>query len=423
MTSKDFNAKYGVTEKFLEKIVLVKKTDNSLSSIAGRPKRQLVEIFKRFVKNPVVLISLIVFLLVIVLSLIIPLTSPYKEVTPVESGLQSDYFRDLPPSFQPIVTTTSNDFKTRYELYSNPNYQYHNFLKPFLERAKVERFDQLTPGRVISTFRYDAYEWFRLDSLNIAINAASRTQEITDQLVNQLAGNIKIPYTVLGSDQRGFDIWTNTWIGTWSSIRLALIVSLIATFIGVTIGAALGYHAGKWIDTVFMRLIDIFTSPPTLIWILILVSLFGYNDLALGIILVITGWPSAVGGTRLFMIIVKDNEFIIASKSIGASKLRLIYNHALPAIIGKISSQFVRSIPANILTVAGLAFLGFFTNDSSANLGQLLNTAANQIPASLTASYNFWPILLPALILLFLSISLHFIAVGIHDALDPKIIR
>lgn len=89
------------------------------------------------------------------------------------------------------------------------------------------------------------------------------------------------------------------------------------------------------------------------------------------------------------MIIVKDNEFIIASKSIGASKLRLIYNHALPAIIGKISSQFVRSIPANILTVAGLAFLGFFTNDSSANLGQLLNTAANQIPASLTASYNF----------------------------------
>ncbi|UWV85970.1 ABC transporter permease subunit [Mycoplasmopsis cynos] len=82
-----------------------------------------------------------------------------------------------------------------------------------------------------------------------------------------------------------------------------------------------------------MRLVDIFSAPPTLIWLLIFATTFGTTDLTLGFALVFVGWVGAVGRTRLFIITVKDSEFITASESVGASKARLIYRHALPAII------------------------------------------------------------------------------------------
>ncbi|MCU9934921.1 ABC transporter permease subunit [Mycoplasmopsis cynos] len=165
-----------------------------------------------------------------------------------------------------------------------------------------------------------------------------------------------------------------------------------------------------------MRLVDIFSAPPTLIWLLIFATTFGTTDLTLGFALVFVGWVGAVGRTRLFIITVKDSEFITASESVGASKARLIYRHALPAIIGKISTSYVQSIPSIILSISALAFLGFFQADD-ANLGKIINSAAA------FASNNIWILLLPSIILLSISVSLHFIALGIHDALDPKVIK
>ncbi|UWV83085.1 ABC transporter permease subunit [Mycoplasmopsis cynos] len=166
-----------------------------------------------------------------------------------------------------------------------------------------------------------------------------------------------------------------------------------------------------------MRLVDIFSAPPTLIWLLIFATTFGTTDLTLGFALVFVGWVGAVGRTRLFIITVKDSEFITASESVGASKARLIYRHALPAIIGKISTSYVQSIPSIILSISALAFLGFFQADD-ANLGKIINSNNAAF-----ASNNIWILLLPSIILLSISVSLHFIALGIHDALDPKVIK
>ncbi|MCU9934300.1 ABC transporter permease subunit [Mycoplasmopsis felis] len=167
-----------------------------------------------------------------------------------------------------------------------------------------------------------------------------------------------------------------------------------------------------------MRLIDIFSAPPTLVWLLLFVSLFGTTDTTLAFSMIFVGWVGFVARTRLFIITVKDSEFITASKSVGASKTRLIYKHALPGIIGKIATSYVSSIPSIILSISSLAFLGFFKTNKDINLGQIISAASSE------AGSNFWILLLPSLILLSISVSLHFIALGVHnDALDPKVIK
>lgn len=187
--------------------------------------------------------------------------------------------------------------------------------------------------------------------------------------------------------------------------------------IGISIGAFLGFYAGKLIDTIIMRVIEIFLAPPTLIWILLFVSIIGANEWSLVLTLTIVGWPGFVGITRMFIITVKDEEFIIAAKAIGVGTPRRIFVHALPTIIGKIANNIVRSVPGVILWIASLAFLGFFKEKKDTNLGQMLIEASQEVGS------NIWIIALPTIILLFLSLSLNFIALGVHDALDPRVMN
>ncbi|MGL5204854.1 MAG: ABC transporter permease, partial [Metamycoplasmataceae bacterium] len=223
--------------------------------------------------------------------------------------------------------------------------------------------------------------------------------------------------TILGTTQEGFDVWTRTWTATRDSLMLSLSVAFSETFIGIVIGAYLGFHAGTWIDTVLTRLIDIVKNVPSIIWFLLLVSLF--KDVTFGTLflsLVIIGWTNPVYQTRLWIITVKDQEYIMASKSIGASTNRQIFVHALPAIIGKLATTLVQRIVIVILFVSSLAFLGFIPFGGEPNLGTILNEARSQV------ENNIWILLLPSLILLSISLSIQFIANGLHDALDPKLV-
>ncbi|MGV2393186.1 UNVERIFIED_CONTAM: ABC transporter permease subunit [Campylobacter lari] len=79
-----------------------------------------------------------------------------------------------------------------------------------------------------------------------------------------------------------------------------------------------------------------------------------------------------MSSTRLFVITVKDEEYIVAAKSTGARPMRQIFNHALPAVIGKIAQSYVRRIPSVIISIASLAFLGFFKDQNSYNLGKFM---------------------------------------------------
>ncbi|WP_373437815.1 ABC transporter permease [Metamycoplasma equirhinis] len=412
-----FNKTYKINTDLASKFNFVAEKDKiQASSIAGKPKKMWIEVIKRFFTNPIVIASLIVFVAIILCSLIIPATSDFKpnvKITP------SDYVRSLPPFYKSFITKIVAPDSPENNLYQNIlnqsalDPQYSQWLKFFTDSFSRE----ITPdGEYL--IKYNAFNLVIAAKLNELINDAKLAgKSLTDtDVIAIIAKETKVYSKVLlGTSSTGYDIWVTTWYATWRAVKIALIVVLLEGVIGISIGAFLGFKAGKLVDTIAMRIIEIFMSPPTLIWILLFVSIIGAKEWALILALTVVGWPGFVGLTRMFIITVKDEEYITASKAIGASTARSVFVHALPAIIGKIANSLVKAVPGVILWIASLAFLGFFKEDGEINLGQML------IEASSERGSNIWIILLPTLILLFLSLSLNFIALGVHDALDPKV--
>ncbi len=353
---------------------------SGISSLSGKQKRITVDIAGRFFKNYFALVSLLVFSSIFLISIIAPAISRFGSNTAILS-IDYQFVSNLPPSYAPVVTEVLTITQLEH---------IEKILGPIIDKK------ELTPnGDWLVTYnKYDL------------INA-------TLQISNPDAGNFG---TLLGTTQEGIDIWTRTWTATRDSLLLSILVAFTETAIGIVIGAYLGFHAGTWIDTVLTRIIDIIKNVPSIIWFLLLVSLF--KDINFGTLflsLVIIGWTAPVYQTRLWIITVKDQEYILASKSIGASTNRQIFHHALPAIIGKLATSLVQRIVIVIFFISSLAFLGFIPHGGEPNLGTILNEARSQV------ENNVWILLLPSLILLFISLSTQFIANGLHDALDPKL--
>ncbi|MFV8401218.1 ABC transporter permease [Mycoplasma sp. 005V] len=440
MNAKEFEKKYNLSLNQLRTSVtqFAPREESLLNNIAGKPKKLLVEIFKRFFTSWVSVLSLIVFVAILIVSIVVTAVAKYSATEPLSQTVpiylpngtmletSSPNVQNLPPIFSPWYSSENipNFFKITQEWGNNDYYGgvlWNRFI--YFGDDNVNNAIRIVQiNDETQSVSVNAYAFLKARNIAIALEKSGLAKNAPVDQVNAMIDKIITlnPQlnltTYLGTNKDGIDIWTLSWVGTWQAIRLAIIVATVQTIIGVAIGAYLGFHVGSWIDTVIMRLIDIFVAPPTLIWLLIFASTFGTTDLTLGIALVVIGWVGSVGSTRMFIITVKDQEYITASKSVGASKARLIYKHALPAIIGKISTSYVASIPSIIMSVSSLAFLGFFKSDQ-ANLGAILSSAAAQ------AGDNAFILVLPAMILLLISISLHFVALGVHDALDPKVIK
>lgn len=351
-------------------------------SLTGKPKIAVLDIIKRFCKNYVAMVSLFIIVTICFFGLLAPIISPYSATKPA-SEVSLDWIVNMPPSYSPIVT----------EIVSN---------NIFEEIKKVNDANQSL--NIIKTYQQLGGEWM------ITYNKYL--------LVAHLTSSSTSLHTLLGTNNLGIDIWTRTWVATRDSITLAFLVATTDAVIGITIGAILGFNAGKWVDTIFTRVIDVIINIPTLIWFLMLITIVPtINQFTLYLILISVGWVYMVNNTRLWIITVKDQEFIMASKSIGASKKRQIFVHALPTIIGKLSTNYVRRIVIVIISLSSLTFLGFLPTTGSPNLGTLLQEARSQFEK------NIWILLLPSTILLFFSLSAQFIANGLHDALDPQVVR
>ncbi|BBU47405.1 ABC transporter permease [Mycoplasmopsis felis] len=438
MTSKEFNKKYKLSFKGIDNPFQQVINSNTFTNVAGKPKKLLLEIFKRFFKNWVAILFLVVFIFVLSTSLFVTSASPYDTNINVSNtvGLNliankkgeylptsSEYTGALPTKWREFVyvsdVLSNTTFRNVTSVYFDEN-QFSGFFGKLLNEQNIIKTETIN-GNV--NLLFNPYKWYTHHSIFLVFVNSQIPQGLTHSeyqvFYNEaLQSNPQLNLnTFLGTSKSGIDIWTQSWVGTWKAIRLAIIIVTFQTLIGVAIGSYLGFHVGTWIDTIIMRLIDIFSAPPTLVWLLLFVSLFGTTDTTLAFSMIFVGWVGFVARTRLFIITVKDSEFITASKSVGASKARLIYKHALPGIIGKIATSYVSSIPSIILSISSLAFLGFFKTNKDINLGQIISAASSE------AGSNFWILLLPSLILLSISVSLHFIALGVHDALDPKVIK
>lgn len=221
-------------------------------------------------------------------------------------------------------------------------------------------------------------------------------------------------YYWFGSDTLGRDIWTRVWHGARVSLGIAVVSALINMTIGMCYGLVSGYFGG-WTDNIMQRFAEINNSIPRLVIVTLLLLVFKPGFTTIVLALVITEWIGMSRIARAEMLKLKEQEFVLASRTLGASHSRLIFREILPNIIGQIITQLMFSIPTAIFTEAFLSFVGLGIPVPQCSLGSLINDAFNSFT---THPYQIVP---PILVLALLMLCFNMLADGLREAFDPKL--
>jgi len=218
---------------------------------------------------------------------------------------------------------------------------------------------------------------------------------------------------LLGTDKLGRDLFSRLCWGGLVSLGVSLAATLVALLIGVTYGALAGYFGGK-LDALMMRVVDILYSLPYIIFVILLVVLFGRHLILLFAAIGAVEWLTMARIVRSQVMAVKRMEYIEAARSLGFGAPRIIFRHILPNILGPIIVYITLTIPSVMLLEAFLSYLGLGVQAPISSLGVLINEG-QQVMEEYT-----WQLLYPAAIFSLAIFSLNFLGDGLRDALDVK---
>ncbi|MEW5717033.1 MAG: oligopeptide ABC transporter permease [Chloroflexota bacterium] len=222
----------------------------------------------------------------------------------------------------------------------------------------------------------------------------------------------------LGTDQVGRDVLSRLIYGGQVSLSVGVVAVAIFMLIGITLGALAGYYGG-WVDMVISRATDIILSFPSLMLILVLVSVLGPGLQNIMLVLGLLGWPQIARIVRAEFMRLRVQDFIVAAQVIGVPTRRIIVRHIIPNVMGPILVGATFGVASSILSESGLSFLGLGVQPPSASWGQMLNAAQ-----SLTIlEQKPWLWMPPGAMILISVLCINFIGDGLRDALDPRLRR
>ena len=218
---------------------------------------------------------------------------------------------------------------------------------------------------------------------------------------------------LFGTDALGRDIWTRTWTGARVSLFIALLAAVFDLLIGVTYGGVSAYYGGR-VDIIMQRIIEIISGVPSLVVVTLFIMVFEPGIMSISMAMAVSGWTGMARIVRSHVLRLKNQEFVLASKTLGSSDVRLILKHLFPNIIGNIVVAIMFSLPSAIFYEAFLAFIGLGIPAPTASLGTLINEGYKSI---LVSPYM---VIIPVVILAVLMLSFNLLADGLRDAFDPK---
>lgn len=294
-------------------------------------------------KNKGAIVSLVLFALIVIMSLVGPIMSPY------EPNAQTITHANLPPKI------------------------------PVVENLGIFNGEGQLGGQTVNLYEMknvDQYYWF-------------------------------------GTDGLGRDMFSRVWKGTQVSLFIAFVAAAIDMVIGVIYGGVSGYFGGR-IDDVMQRIVEILTGIPNLVVVILFILIMDPGILAIIIALTITGWTGMSRVVRGQVLKYKNQEFVLAARTLGASDSRIIWKHLMPNVLGVIIINTMFTIPGAIFFEAFLSFIGLGLQAPDASLGTLINDGYKLI------QYQPHILLFPAVVLSLIMIAFNLIGDGLRDALDPK---
>ncbi|ONI38476.1 peptide ABC transporter permease [Candidatus Epulonipiscium fishelsonii] len=219
---------------------------------------------------------------------------------------------------------------------------------------------------------------------------------------------------IMGTDTLGRDVWTRVLYGARISLTVGLVASVVNLCVGVVYGGIAGYEGGK-VDNIMMRIVDIISSVPLLLIVILLMVII---EPGLKTIIITIGMVYWVGMARLVrgqVLSLKEQEFVLAARALGVTKSKIIIKHLIPNAIGPIVVSMMMSIPSAIFTEAFLSFIGLGVSAPEASWGTLANDALGGI-----RSYPY-QLIIPSIAIALTMFAFNFLGDGLRDALDPRL--
>jgi peptide/nickel transport system permease protein len=237
-----------------------------------------------------------------------------------------------------------------------------------------------------------------------------------DPNAQDLAARLQPPLSegyVLGTDGLGRDVLSRLIYGSRISLVVGFTAVLLSAALGIVVGLVSGY-VGGWVDTLFMRIVDAWLAFPFLLLAIAIVAVLGRGLNNIVIALVITGWVLYARLVRGETLSLREREFVLSARGLGASPISIMFRHILPNCMAPILVVATLEIGVVIVTEASLSFLGLGAAASEPSWGGMLSDGR----AYLTRAW--WLATLPGLAIFAVVLAVNILGDGLRDALDPR---
>jgi peptide/nickel transport system permease protein len=219
-----------------------------------------------------------------------------------------------------------------------------------------------------------------------------------------------------GTDELGRDVLTRMIWGARVSLKVGFVAVGIAITIGILIGSLSGFYGGIT-DSILMRFVDIMLCCPTFFLILAVIAVVEPGISTIMMVIGFTGWMDVARLVRAEMLTLKERDFVMAARSVGANDLRIIFRHILPNALSPVFVSATFGVAGAILTESGLSFLGLGVLPPDPSWGNILTSGKDYITVA------WWLSVFPGFAILFTVLSYNLVGEGLRDALDPRLWR
>jgi len=221
---------------------------------------------------------------------------------------------------------------------------------------------------------------------------------------------------LFGTDDYGRDIFSMVIYGSQTSFRISIIVVAVSTLIGIILGGIAGYFGGI-IDEILMRITDIFLAIPYLILAMAVAAALGRSIDHIMEALIIVWWPTYARLMRGQVLAVREQQYVEAARSIGASNPRILIRHILPNAFSPLLVEITLDLGAVLLVAAGLSFIGLGASPGTAEWGLMISSGRIHM------LHAWWYVTFPGLAILFVVLGFNLLGDGLRDITDPKLRR